>query len=349
MAVAPFLRRVVRLSGWVRAYLIPVALLWIVYGSARGEEPLRLVQTIPIPQVSGRLDHMTIDLERRRLFVAALESNSVEVVDVRDGRWIRSLPGFSKPQGVFYALDSRKLFVANGTDGTCRILDGETLALIHTEKLSLGADLVDYDRRAKQLYVGHGGKDAGNDYGEVSIINGETGARTAGFRVEAHPGAILVSRGREVFITVPEKAQIVAVNHETHAVDHTWTVEGGVRAVSVALDEPHHRLFVGTRNPPLIVVLDTGSGKEVARMPTVNTLDGLFFDRATRRLYASGGEGFIDVQRQIDPDHYEAVAHVPTGPNARTSLFVPELDRLFVAVPKSGDGSAEVRVFQVLN
>jgi DNA-binding beta-propeller fold protein YncE len=333
----------------VGRFLIPLALIGLVCGSARSEEPLRLVQTILIPQASGRLDHMAIDLERRRLFVAAIESNTVAVADVRDGRWTRSLSGFSKPQGLFYAPESRKLFVANGTDGTCRTLDGETLALIHIEKLSLGADLVDYDRRAKQLYVGHGGKDSGNDYGEVSIINGETGARTAGFRVDAHPGAILVSRGRELFVTVPEKAQVVVVNHETHVVEHAWTVEGGVRAVSVALDEPHHRLFVGARNPALIVVLDSRSGQEVARMPTVNTLDGLFFDSARRRIYASGGEGFIDVQREVDPDHYEAVARIPTGPNARTSLFVPELDGLFVAVPRSGDQSAEVRVYQALN
>jgi hypothetical protein len=139
------------------------------------------------------------------------------------------------------------------------------------------------------------------------------------------------------------------VDRKTHAVEHTWTVAGGVRTVSLALDELRHRLFVGTRTPPLIVVLDTRSGQEVARMPTVDTLDGLFFDSAARRTYASGGEGFIDVQRQIDPDHYEVVAHVPTGPNARTSLFVPELHQLFVAVPKTGDHPAEVRVFQVLN
>jgi len=326
-----------------------VLVIWVMCGPAWAEEPLRLAQTIPIPEVSGRLDHMTVDVEHQRLFVAAIESNTVEVIDVRNGRWAQSLPGFSKPQGVFYAPDSKKLFVANGTDGTCRTLDGETLALIHTEQLSLGADLVDYDRHAGQLYVGHGGKDAGNDYGEVSLIDGKTGVRTSGLQVNAHPGAILVSKGREAFVTVPEKAQIVVVDRKTHAVEHTWTLAGGVRAVSVALDEQEHRLFVGTRNPPFIVVLDTRSGKEVARMPTVNTLDGLFFDSVTRRTYASGGEGFIDIQRQIDPDHYEVVAHVPTGPNARTSLFVPELARLFVAVPKTVDHSAEVRVFQVLN
>ena len=82
-------------------------------------------------------------------------------------------------------------------------------------------------------------------------------------------------------------------------------------------------------------------------MVTVNTLDGIYFDRAARRIYASGGEGFVDVERQIDPDHYESIAHVPTGPMARTSLFVPELKRLFVAVPVAPDRAAEILVFEV--
>jgi hypothetical protein len=94
-------------------------------------------------------------------------------------------------------------------------------------------------------------------------------------------------------------------------------------------------------------VLDTVSGKEVTSMPTVGTLDGIFFDAASKLLYASGGEGFVDVQRQVDADHYGSVAHIATGSNARTSLFVPQLKRLYVAVPKAPDHPAEIRVFEV--
>lgn len=339
------------LNRWVTGRLgclIPTFLMTMTMpGLSCSEEPLRLAQTILIPGISGRLDHMAIDVEGGRLFVAGIESNSVEVIDVRAGRWIRSLPDFRKPQGLFYARGLHRLFVANGTDGTCRTLDGKTLALIHTEPLSLGADLMDYDSRARQIYVGHGGKDAGNDYGELSVINAQSGARVSTLRVNAHPGAILVSSGRDVFVTVPDTAQILTVDRKTHAIEHTWTVAGGVRTVSLALDEHAHRLLVGTRNPAFTVILDTGTGKEMSRTPTVNTLDGLYFDASHKRAYASGGEGFVDVQRQVDADHYESVGHVPTGANARTSLFVPELHRLFVAVPKATDHSAELQVFEV--
>ena len=341
------------LNRWVMgrlARLVPAFLITItVPGLSWSEEPLRLVQTIPIPEISGRLDHMAIDVDGARLFVAGIESNTVEVIDVRAGRWVRSLPDFRKPQGLFYARDLKRLFVANGKDGTCRTLDGRTLAPLHTEQLSLGADLMDYDVRAKQIYVGHGGKDAGNDYGEVTVISAQSGAKVTSLRVNAHPGAILVSSGPDVFVTVPDTSQILTVDRKTHTIGHTWTVGEGVRTVSLALDEVGHRLLVGTRNPAFIVVLEAQTGKELSRTPTVNTLDGLFFDAREKRAYASGGEGFVDVQRQVDKDHYESVAHVSTGINARTSLFVPRLRRLYVGIPKAADRSAEIRVFEVLH
>jgi len=328
--------------------VVPAVLSLAVALGAQDKEPLRLVQTIPLAEVSGRLDHLTIDLKGQRLFVAALENGTVEVVDLRGGARVRSLAGFSKPQGVFYAPDVNKLFVASGNDGTTKVLDGKALAVTGSQSLSLGADLVDYDARARQLYVGHGGKDAGKDYGELTLVDATSGKKVQDIRTEAHPGAILVDAPRDrVFVVIPDTGRVIVVDRKSHAVVQTWTVAGAPRTVSLALDEPNHRLFVGTRNPSKIVVLDTLSGKEVASMTTVGTLDGIFFDAASKRIYASGGEGFVDVQRQVDANHYEPVTHIPTGPNARTSLFVPQLKRLYVAVPKAADHAAEIRVFEV--
>lgn len=134
-------------------------------GLARADEkpPLRLVQTIPLPNVTGRIDHLTVDLKGNRLFVAALGNNTVEVIDLRAVKQVRSIDGFSKPQGVYYVPTLNKLFVASGNDGTCKIFRGDTLELLDTVKLSLGADLVDYNPAGKQIFVGHGGKDAGKN------------------------------------------------------------------------------------------------------------------------------------------------------------------------------------------
>jgi DNA-binding beta-propeller fold protein YncE len=182
----------------------------------------------------------------------------------------------------------------------------------------------------------------------VGVLDAATGKKVLDIRTEAHPGAILVDGPRDrVFVVVPDTARVLVLDAKTHAITQNWTVSSAARTVSLALDEAPHRLFMGTRTPPRIVVLDSESGQEVASMPTVGTLDGLFFDAASKRLYASGGEGFIDVHQQVDADHYEPVAHIPTGPTARTSLFVPQWKRLFVAVPRVADRPAEIRAYEV--
>jgi DNA-binding beta-propeller fold protein YncE len=315
-----------------------------------GDEPaLRLVQTIPMPEVDGRIDHFAIDVKGRRVFLAALAKNTIEVVDLKSGRVMRTLPGFAKPQGVLFVPKFNKLFVASGADGSVKTVDGTTLAVTHTASVSLGADAIGYDPRSREIYVGSGGGDANKEQGDLTVFNAASGARVAALLTDAHAGGSLVEgHGERVFVLVPEKAQVLVLDRKTRAQVAKWTIPGIQKNVALALDEKNRRLFLGVRTPASIVVLDSDSGAVVASIPTVATLDGLSFDSATRRIYTSGGEGFVDVTRQIDADHYERIAHVPTGPIARTSVFVPEWHRLYVAVPRDKDRGAELRVFEAV-
>src|SRR2546426_10536897 len=131
---------------------------WVLSMYGQDKSPLKLIQKVPMPNVKGRLDHFAVDLEGRRLFVAALgdDQNTVEVIDLKMGKRIFSIPGQSKPQGVFYSPDFKKLFVANGTDGTCKIFAGDTFKLIDNLPIGTDADHVGYDPAAKYLYVGFG-------------------------------------------------------------------------------------------------------------------------------------------------------------------------------------------------
>ena len=317
--------------------------------SAGNDGPLRLRQTIPLPEVDGRIDHFSIDVKGRRAFVAALVKNTIEVVDLKDGRVTRTLPGFAKPQGVLFVPELNKLFVATGAAGAVRILDGTSLAVTATEHVSLGADAIGYDPRSREIYVGSGGGDANEEMGDLTVFSAASGARVAALRADAHVGGSLIeSHGERVFVLVPEKAQVLVLDRKTHAPVAKWTVPGIQKNVALDLDDRGHRLFLGVRTPASIVVLDSDSGAVVASIPTVGTLDGLWFDAVTRRIYTTGGEGFVDVTRQVDADHYERVARIPTGPIARTSAFVPEWRRLYVAVPRDKERSAELRVFEVV-
>jgi DNA-binding beta-propeller fold protein YncE len=317
--------------------------------SAESGVPLKLVQSIPLPDIDGRIDHFSIDVRGRRAFLAALAKNTVEAVDLKAGRVIRTLPGFAKPQGVCFVPELNKLFVATGMDGALTTLDGTTLQAVHTARVSLGADAIGYDPRSKYLYVGSGGGDANKATGDLTVFNAVTGAQVSAIITDAHAGgSIIDTRGRHLYVLVPEKAEVVVLDRKTRAQVAKWTIPGIQENVAVALDAKNHRLFLGVRIPASVVVLDSNSGAVVASIPTVETLDGLFYDPSTRRIYTTGGEGFVDVTQQIDADHYHRIARIPTGSNARTSAFVPEWRRLYVAVPRDKDRGAELRAFEVV-
>src|SRR5712692_713093 len=151
------------------------------------KQPLRLVQTISMPNVKGRLDHMDVDVKGKRLFVAGLENGTFEVVDLQAGKWVRSIPGFKKPQGVLVVSEFNKLFVASGDDGMLRVFRGDTLELLDSIHLEPGPNRVVYEPKSKLVYVGYGGKDAGKDYGEVGIIDARNDKLVGDIRVVAHP------------------------------------------------------------------------------------------------------------------------------------------------------------------
>jgi DNA-binding beta-propeller fold protein YncE len=250
---------------------------------------------------------------------------------------------------VCFVPELNKLFVATGMDGALKTLDGTTLQVVHTAHVSLGADAIGYDPRSKYLYVGSGGGDANKATGDLTVFNAATGAQVAAIITDAHAGGSIVDRrGRHLYVLVPEKAEVVVLDRETRAQVAKWTIPGVQKNVALDLDAKNHRLFLGVRIPASVVVLDSNTGAVVASVPTVATLDGLFYDPAMRRIYTTGGEGFIDVTQQIDADHYDRIARIPTGPNARTSAFVPEWRRLYVAVPRDKDRGAELRAFEVV-
>jgi YVTN family beta-propeller protein len=308
------------------------------------------VQTIPMPNVKGRIDHMDVDAKGKRLFVAGLENGSLEVVDLQAGKWLKSIPGFKKTQGVAYIRSLNKVFVASGDDGMLRVFRGDTLDLLDAIKLDLGPNRVVFDPHAALLYVGYGGKDAGKDYGEVGVIDAKTDKHIADIKVEAHPSELLLDQsGKTLFVFVSIASKVQVVDTTKREVVSTWPVSSQ-RNGDGAFDEKTHRLFIGTRTPPQMVVMDSQTGKEVASLPTVDGMDGVYFDAAHKRVYVSGGRdqgvGYVFAYQQKDADHYETIAKIPTRPGAGTSFWSPELQRYYVAAPANDNEPAAILVFE---
>jgi len=319
-------------------------------GNAQSAAPLHLVQTISMPNVKGRIDHMDVDVKGKRLFVAGLENGSLEVVDLHAGKWLKSIPGFKKTQGVAYVGSLNKVFVASGDDGMLRVFRGDTLDLLDSIKLELGPNRVAYDPHSKLLYVGYGGKDAGKDYGEVGIIEAKTDKHIGDIKVEAHPAELLLDQsGKTLFVFVSAASKVQVVDTKKRQVVSTWPVSSQ-RNGDGAFDEKTRKLFIGTRTPPQMIAMDSQTGKEVAALPTVEGMDGVYFDAAHKRVYVSGGRdqgvGYVFAYQQRDADHYETIGNIATRPGAGTSFWSPELNRYYVAAPAHDNEEAAILVFE---
>jgi YVTN family beta-propeller protein len=334
---------------FVSLSLLLLGLAAAAHGQA--SPPLKLLQTIPMPGVQGRLDHSAVDLKGKRLFVAALgdNQNTVEVIDLQANKRVSSIPGQSKPQGVFYSPDLKKLFVANGTDGTCKIFDANTLKLIESLAVGADADHVGYDPATKYLYVGVGDAKSG----ALSVIDTRTNKHVEDIKTDARPGGIKFDpSGPQIFVTLAGATTLGIVDRVKREQVVTWPVTGVQGNVSLALDGKHHRLFAGSRNPPMLTVFDTASGKQIGQVEGIAGIDDLWYDTRHQRIYASGGRGtdvgFVYVYQQKNADQYELVSKIPTAASAGTSLWVPELNRLYVAAPASEKQEAGIMVFEPL-
>jgi DNA-binding beta-propeller fold protein YncE len=337
-------------------FLLPLALLVCSLECAtpassqeHAKQPLQLVQTISIPNVKGRLDHMEVDVKNQRLFVAGLENGTFEVVDLRAGKWARSIPGFKKPQGVLYVPELNKLFVASGDDGMVRVFRGDTLQLLDSIELEPGPNRIVYEPNSKLVYVGYGGKDAGKDYGEVGIIDAKTDKHIGNIKVAAHPSELLLNKsGTTLFVFTSIANQLQVVDMMKREVLSTWPISSQ-RPGDAAFDESNSRLFIGTRTPAEMIVMDSKSGKEVAHLPTVEGQDGVYFDELHKRVYVSGGRelpnGFVYVYQQKGPDQYEIIGKIPTRGGAGTSFWSHELNRYYVAAPANNKEDAAILVY----
>ena len=310
------------------------------FQATSGQMPLTLVGTIDLPAVEGRIDHLAVDTAAKRLYVAALGNNTVEVLDLTNNSHVKRLPGFREPQGIAVARDAKVVAVANGQGEGVQFIDAGDYHATKAVKLGDDSDNVRYDSTAKRLFVGFGG-------GTLASINPADGKVLGEAKLAGHPESFQLERsGSRVFVNVPDAGQIAVVDRTAMKVVTTWPVVGAKSNFPMALDEANHRVFVGCRRPAKALVYDTATGKESSSFDIVGDTDDLFYDAGRKRLYVSGGEGYVDVFQEQDAGRFIRIAHNATAAGARTSLWVPEQSRLYLAVPHRGNQKAEIRVYE---
>ncbi|WP_257169630.1 YncE family protein [Bradyrhizobium sp. SRS-191] len=318
--------------------LTSISLAGAASAQSDGGGHLQLEAKIPLGQVRGRIDHMAVDLKRQRLFVAELGNDAVGVVDLANRSVVRTLSGLHEPQGVGYEPSTDALYVANAGDGSLRVFDGNTYALRRQIELGSDADNIRVDAGAQRVIVGHGG-------GSLAYLDPATLNTVQSASLKAHPESFQIdpNSGR-IFVNVPNSRAVAVLDGASGKLLSTWPMEKGGN-FAMAIDLNRNRLLLAFRNPPALVVLELADGRAISTVDTCDDVDDLFVDSRRKRTYVSCGQGYVDVF-ETQGTTYQRISRVPTAAGARTSLFVPELDRLMVAVREGPAGPAAIWIFK---
>ena len=314
-------------------------------GTAQEREspPLRLVQEIPLPNVQGRLDHFTIDPKRKRVIFSGLGNDSAQIVDAFAGKQIKQIDGLSQPQGTLYLPDTDTLYVANSADGHLNIYNGTTFALI--KRIDFGPDSdpdnLRYDAANKKVYLGYG-------EGAIGAIDPATNERVGtDFKFKGHPEGFQVEQnGPRIFVNIADEKIVRVIDRKTGK-QTVWQLPPGHSAnFPMVLDEADRRILIGSRKPSRVTIFNMDTGAIVASVPTTGDMDDMYFDAERKRVYVLGGEGYVGVLQQVDPNHYVSMGKFASSLGARTGTWYVKRDRLYVAAPPAAGLGARLLVFE---
>lgn len=306
------------------------------------QKTLRQVSQIALPAVKGGFDLMALDLITNRLFLSAEDNHTVEVVDVMANKLIKSLPGFNEPKWVVYRPETNIAYISTGLDAKVTAINATTYQTIRSFTFKEKCNNLRYDSASNQLYVG-----VGNTFGALGVINLNNDKIMSEIPLSGYPKQFEID-GNRIYVNIPSKNIIDVVDRKAGKIIESWPVTVGTENIPMGFDRLHHRLFVAC-NSGEFLVFSTETGKAIDSIKISKEADGIYYDTARKQIYVSCGEGFIEVIKQSDPDHYHSLEKIPTAEGAGTSLFSPKLNKFILAIPQTKNNSAQLRIYEPIN
>ncbi len=333
-----------------RFFMFALVVALAASGRAQDHAPLKLVATIPLPGLhDGDFDHFAPDVAGHRLFLTGEENEKVVVLDTSANAVIHTMEGIKAPHAILYRADLKKLFIVEGDASAVRVYDSDSYKLTAEIRVSIDADSIAYDEATHYLYVVNGGREAHTPYSLISVVDTNSMKKLRDIKINSnHVEAIVLEQsGTRLFCNITGLNAVGVMERNKTSLTATWPLPAGdTQNVAMALDEANHRLFVVTRKPGKLVVLNSDDGKLIADLRAVGFVDDMSYDAKLKRLYLAGDQ-FVDVFEQKDADHYALLAKITGSFRAKTAILVPELNRYYLAVPHHENKDAEVRVYEV--
>jgi len=334
----------------IPSLLFAIFVSYPAIAAAQDRAPLKLVATIPLPNLKdGDFDHFAADVEGQRLFLTGEENDKLEVLDAKTNQRVHTMTDIKAPHAILFRNDLKKLFVVEGDASAVKVYDSESFKPLGEVKVSIDADSIAYDPATNYMYVVSGGREAHTPYSLISVINTNNARKVRDIRILTnHVEAIFLEKaGPRMFINMTGKNAIGVMDRNKTVLSATWPLPAGDKLnVAMAFDEANHRLFVVTRTPGKLIILNSDNGKVIAELAAVGLVDDAVYDAQHKRIYLAGDQ-YLDVFEQKDPDHYALLSRIPGAFRAKTGILVSEWNRYYLAVPHHEGKEAEVRVYEV--
>jgi DNA-binding beta-propeller fold protein YncE len=325
---------------------VGIILAGVGIGFGQQSTPLKVTEPIELSAtIKGPFDHLTLDLKNQRLFATPEDYKAVLVIDLKTNKVVHEISGITRPHAILYRPDLDRVYVTDG-GGALQIFDGRNYQLLVKIPLLKDADSIGFDVARKYLYIDSGGKDEGQPYSVISVIDTTSMKKLADLRIDGETleAMTLDAYRPRMYVNNKAKNRIEVIDRWKNQVVDSWPVTAGKDNVALALDEPHQRLFVGCRSGRM-VIFDTNTGKELQSLPIDSGVDDMVYDPGSNRIYVAAN-GSVNVLHEVDADHYEMLGKVPTAPGAKTATLSPELSRYFVAAPSQGGTNAKILTMQ---
>lgn len=328
-------------------FVLRVALLCINLTGCKGQPEtgsgiLKLEKSILMPDVKGRIDHIDINLKGQVVYVAALGNNSLEAIDLKQGRIVHSIKGLDEPQGIGYIPQHEEIFVANGGNGDCYFYNANSFEKVAAIHLSSDADDVRYDSVERKIYVGYGD-------GGIAVIDADAHNQVGDVKLPAHPESFQIDKKlNSIFVNLPDAHMVAEVDLSQLKITNKWTRNSPTANFPMALDTGQHRVFIGYRHPPRLIVLNGETGAELYNLPMAGDADDLYYDTGKKRVLVSGGDGHLVIYQEQANSGYQTIAEISTSKGARTSLFVPGSGLFIVAARATSGMPAKMLVYKII-
>lgn len=302
--------------------------------------PLTLAGTTDVQNYKGDFDHFAVDEKGNRLFLAGEENHELDVFDRKSGAIVKRLPGYGAPHSLWYTPATNELLVIDG-EKPSPVLDADTLQVKRSYALPKGADSAGWDPAAHHLWIVTGGKDVPQPDCNLIEVDPATGKTFASVHFDAnHVEAMAMeSAGPRLFINVTDKNRLAIVDRRAGKILAQWPIKEAEQNAVIAYDEKTHRLFIVSRKPGKLIILNADTGATVAVLKAPERTDQMVWDADNRRIYVTGGEGYISVVEQDDADHYRETARVKSLPGAKTAILDSAQHRLWVAASPGETGA----------